>query len=159
MDLEHPQIIAFGLLAAAACWDVARRVIPDAVSAALALSGAAWSAQQFGLAGLGPTALAAAAVFAGGAALFLAGAMGGGDVKLVAAATLWLPAGAVLDFLLLTSLLGAALALVYGAARFAAALTAGAPGGAALAVARRATAPYGVAIAGAGALAIAAGAA
>ncbi|SEA60491.1 prepilin peptidase [Rubrimonas cliftonensis] len=156
--MEQPSIIALGLLAAAAACDAARRLIPDAVSVALAISGAAWSVWHMGPAGFGATALAAAAVFAGGAALFFVGAMGGGDVKLAAAATLWLPVAAVPDFLLLTSLFGAALALAYGAARFAAALAGGAPGGAALVLARRAQAPYGVAIAGAGALIISAGA-
>ncbi len=51
----------------------------------------------------------AAAVFALFAAAFAMGAMGGGDVKMVAALALWLPAGAVLKLLVIMSIAGGAL--------------------------------------------------
>ena len=46
------------------------------------------------------------------ALLFQLGAMGGGDVKMIGALALWLPAGAVLHLLIIMSLAGGALTLV-----------------------------------------------
>ncbi|MEQ9361417.1 MAG: hypothetical protein RLO05_06905, partial [Rhodospirillales bacterium] len=54
----------------------------------------------------------AAAVLAGGTALFAMGAFGGGDVKLMAAVSLWVGPSACLDFILVTALFGGAIALV-----------------------------------------------
>lgn len=56
------------------------------------------------------TLLAAALVFLLGFGCFAAGWMGGGDVKLAAAAVLWLGAEQAIGFLLLTAILGAGLA-------------------------------------------------
>ncbi len=53
----------------------------------------------------------AAAVFAGGALLFARGLIGGGDVKLLAAASLWAGAEAVPPLLVMTALIGGLLAL------------------------------------------------
>jgi prepilin peptidase CpaA len=53
----------------------------------------------------------AALVFAAGAAAFAAGAFGGGDVKLLAAVSLFAGADHVLDFLTVTALVGGALGL------------------------------------------------
>lgn len=53
----------------------------------------------------------AAAVFVIFALLFYLGAMGGGDVKLVAALALWLPAGALLNLLVIMSIGGGVLTL------------------------------------------------
>jgi prepilin peptidase CpaA len=50
-------------------------------------------------------------VFLAFALLFHLGAMGGGDVKLVAALALWLPAGAVLNLLIIMSIVGGVLTL------------------------------------------------
>jgi prepilin peptidase CpaA len=50
-------------------------------------------------------------VFAIFAAAFAAGLMGGGDVKLLAALTLWLPPGAVMLLIVIMSLAGGALTL------------------------------------------------
>ena len=54
----------------------------------------------------------AALVFAGFAALFALGAMGGGDVKLAAALALWVPAAQTLELVLLIALFGGLEALV-----------------------------------------------
>jgi len=54
----------------------------------------------------------ALAVFLGGAVLFARGWLGGGDVKLLSAATLWAGAPQALGLLVVTGLLGGALALI-----------------------------------------------
>jgi prepilin peptidase CpaA len=60
-----------------------------------------------------PGALAVAAVvFAFGLIPFCLGLMGGGDVKLMAAAALWAGPAAALDFVLVTTFLGGLVALV-----------------------------------------------
>lgn len=101
------------LLAAAAVSDARRYVIPNALCAAVALlslpywwaSGAAfWPgyALQVGI---------ALAVFAGFAALFAAGLMGGGDVKLIAALALWLPIGELVQMIAAIAVAGGVLTL------------------------------------------------
>ncbi len=108
---------AIGLLLCAAASDVATRRIPNRLTAALALVGVARLAA--GLAAGGGWAdpaldlAAAGAVLALGAAGFAAGAIGGGDVKLAAAAALWLGAGAVGTFLAFSALAGGVLAAAY----------------------------------------------
>jgi prepilin peptidase CpaA len=144
------------ILAAAALCDARWRIIPNALPLALAAGGAVAAMASGWPSGLW-SALAALAVFAGGAALFALGAMGGGDVKLAAALTLWLPAEQAPAFLLLTSLAGGALALGVAAWRLAADLAGGARAGAAWRAALAAQAPYGVAIAAGGAATLAAG--
>ncbi len=82
-------------------------------------------------------------VFALFFAAFAAGQMGGGDVKMIAALALWLPPGAVLSMLMVMSLLGGALTLLFLADRWR------------RRAAQVAEIPYGIAIAIAGMLAIA----
>ena len=109
--------ILLGTLAAmllVACWfDIRSRTIPNLLNLAIALLAIPfwWSlglplwpdaAFQLGL---------AIVVFALFAAAFALGAMGGGDVKLVAAIALWLPAQAVFALLFIMSLAGGALTL------------------------------------------------
>jgi prepilin peptidase CpaA len=100
-------------LVAAAISDWRSRTITNRLNAAIALlaipfwfaSGLAiWPdmATQVGVAAL---------VFALFAIAFHFGAMGGGDVKLVAALALWLPPGAVLKLLVIMSLAGGLLTL------------------------------------------------
>lgn len=136
------------LLIAAAVSDLRRFTIPNWICAALVVLYALCCviAHQ---AGSAPTALVfpvlpALAVLAAGAAAFQRGWLGGGDVKLLAAATLWMPAGQVFDFLTLVALLGgvlAAVVLVVTRLRPAVAGTTGAVS--------RIRLPYGVAISGA----------
>lgn len=108
---------AAGLFLWAAASDVATRRIPNRLTAALALvglvrlaadlaAGGGWTDPALDLA-------AAAAVLVLGAAGFAAGVLGGGDVKLAAAAALWLGAGALAPFLMVSALAGGLLALAY----------------------------------------------
>ena len=102
------------LLVAAAVGDARRLVIPNWLCAAVAglslpywwASGAAfWPgyALQLGL---------AVAVFTAFAALFAAGLMGGGDVKLLAALALWLPLGELIEMIAVIAVAGGVLTLV-----------------------------------------------
>ena len=89
-------------------------------------------------AGVGAAALdlaAATAVFVAGAVAFRFRLLGGGDVKLIAAAALWLGAAALGPFLLATALAGGALAVGFLLARHARreGLAAGLPYGIAIA--------------------------
>jgi prepilin peptidase CpaA len=109
--------ILVGILAlmvlAAAVWDIRTRTIPNSLNAAIAvLAVPFWfaSGQQvwpdmalhIGI---------AAAVLGLFAVAFAMNAMGGGDVKFVAAVALWLPPGAVVALLVIMSLAGGALTL------------------------------------------------
>jgi prepilin peptidase CpaA len=111
---------AAGLLATAAATDIAWRTIPNRLVLALLVLAAirigldlatAPGLDTFSTAGsdLGVAFL----VFGLGLVAFQFNVMGGGDVKLIAAVALWLGAGAVLDFLMLTAIAGGGLALVY----------------------------------------------
>ncbi len=109
--------ILLGLLAAmllaAAALDLRSRTIPNGLNLAIALLAIPyWGA--VGLALWPDIALqlgVAALVFAAFAGVFALGAMGGGDVKLVAAVALWLPWQGVIVLLVLMSLAGGALTL------------------------------------------------
>jgi len=111
--------ILLGLLAAAllACcwWDLKTRTIPNWLNLAIALGAVAfWIA--VGLPVWPEVALRVAVAFVTFwvfAAAFAMGAMGGGDVKLIAALALWLPWQAVLVLLFLMSIAGGVLTLGY----------------------------------------------
>ena len=111
--------ILLGLLAAAllACcwWDLKTRTIPNWLNLAIALGAVAfWVA--VGLPVWPEVALRVAVAFVTFwvfAAAFAMGAMGGGDVKLIAALALWLPWQAVLVLLFLMSIAGGVLTLGY----------------------------------------------
>ena len=111
--------ILLGLLAAAllACcwWDLKTRTIPNWLNLAIALGAVAfWIA--VGLPVWPEVALRLAVAFVTFwvfAAAFAMGAMGGGDVKLIAALALWLPWQAVLVLLFLMSIAGGVLTLGY----------------------------------------------
>jgi prepilin peptidase CpaA len=68
-------------------------------------------AVEHDLTGLWPALAAGAGVLAGGTALFAAGLVGGGDVKLAAAVAVWVGTGALSEFLVVTTLAGGLLAL------------------------------------------------
>jgi prepilin peptidase CpaA len=100
-------LVALAALAAAALGDIASRRIPNPVVAVVALAGLS---RQL-LAGAPVPALAAAAcVLLAAALLWLRGLIGGGDVKLLAASSLLVPAALVPAFLLATALAGGGLA-------------------------------------------------
>jgi prepilin peptidase CpaA len=138
---------AVALLLAAAGTDIVSRRIPNRLVLALALLGMVRilhdmiAADAVATAMLGALAdlAVASAVFAAGAVLFHLRALGGGDVKLIAAASLFVGAAAVPTLLLLTALAGGALALVCLVGFAAVGLGALRPG-----------LPYGVAIAAGG---------
>jgi prepilin peptidase CpaA len=108
-------LAAIGLFAAAAVVDGRSRRIPNPLPGGLALLGILRIATDLAAgAGLGAAALdlaAATAVFLAGAVAFRFRLLGGGDVKLIAAAALWLGAAALGPFLLATALAGGALAI------------------------------------------------
>lgn len=108
--------LALCLLAVAALSDVAFRRIPNGIAAALALLGGVRHGVA-GLAVLGTAAAAAAAVGVAAAVLWHRGLLGGGDVKLIAAAALLVPTDAVPTLLLAVPLAGGVLALVHLALR------------------------------------------
>ena len=105
---------AAGLLLIAAAWtDIRSRTIPNVLNAAIALLAIPWwwalgwtlwpeIAIQIGL---------ALAVFAIFAAAFAIGAMGGGDVKLIAALALWLPLAPLARMLIIMAVIGGVLTL------------------------------------------------
>ena len=103
-----------GLMAAAAVEDIRRLVIPNAVVAGLCVL---WplhlaAAPSFTIVGSLCAAGCAAAVFLVGALLFSRGLIGGGDVKLLAAATLWAGPASTPALLVVTGVLGGLLTLV-----------------------------------------------
>jgi prepilin peptidase CpaA len=105
---------ALAALLVAACWcDVRARTIPNGLNLAIALLALPfwWSCRL----PLWPDAAlqlaVAGAVFGLFAIAFALGAMGGGDVKLVAAVALWLPFQAVAALLFIMSVAGGVLTL------------------------------------------------
>jgi prepilin peptidase CpaA len=130
----------------AAVEDLRRLVIPNAVVMGLCTL---WPLQL----ALAPTisltdsavaALCAASVFGAGVMLFSRGLMGGGDVKLLTAATLWAGPGLTPELLIVTAVLGGLLSLcLLSPLALRAVFAPAAP------AAKRIPVPYGVAIAGA----------
>ena len=101
-----------GLLALAVVTDLEAMRIPNRICLAIA---ALYPVHVLAAGGPvdWPGALAvAAAVFAFGLIPFCLGLMGGGDVKLMAAAALWAGPAAALDFVLVTTFLGGVMAMV-----------------------------------------------
>jgi prepilin peptidase CpaA len=104
-----------GLMATAALEDFRRLIIPNGLILGLCIL---WplhvvTLPMLTLAAAGGASLCAAAVFVVGALLFSRGLIGGGDVKLLAAATLWAGPAATLPLLVLTGLLGGLLSLLF----------------------------------------------
>ncbi|MET0365343.1 MAG: prepilin peptidase [Sphingobium sp.] len=107
-------ILLAAMLVWAAITDLRARIISNGLNAAIALIAPLywWS---MGLSPWPDMALQlalCAGVFAVFATLFAMGMMGGGDVKMLAALTLWLPAGALMSLLVLMALLGGVLTVV-----------------------------------------------
>src|SRR4051794_14756500 len=103
------------VMAVAAVEDFRRLTIPNLLPLLLCASWPLYVAVAPGAGGV-PGALGAAgcalAVFLGGAVLFARGWFGGGDVKLLSAATLWAGAPQTLGLLVLTGIFGGVLALI-----------------------------------------------
>lgn len=137
--------VAAALLLALAAWrDVATRIIPDGLCAAIALLGVALRLGE-GLPALLATLAAAAALFLGLLLLAMLGLMGGGDLKLATAIALGLPPLGVYQLVVATALAGGVLALLYvmlaRVVRPAAGARAGPPAPATPPIARRRDAP------------------
>ena len=96
----------------AMAWDVATYEIPDTLSVVLVVVGVAALLAGPGWAALGGHALTALAAFGFGLAMFALGQWGGGDVKFLAAASLWLGWPFLLGYLLVVAAAGGVLALV-----------------------------------------------
>ena len=144
-----------GLMATAAFEDLRRLIIPNGLILGLCVLWPLYvaTAPMLTLLAAGTAALYAVAVFLVGALLFSRGLIGGGDVKLLAAATLWDGPAATISLFVLTSLLGGLLCLLLltpiGALIAAAQPIVGDPGNPAHPRANRFFVPYGVAIAAA----------
>ncbi len=111
--LQYPLLFAFLLLMMGAVYsDITRMEIPNGVSASVAVLYIVFAV--FSPAAGTPMAavLTAAGLFAGGAILFYLGAMGGGDVKLMAAIGLWSGPSLLAGFLVVVGLVGGLLAVI-----------------------------------------------
>ena len=150
--------IAVSLLLLAAWRDIASRLIPNSLCLCLAVTGLSVRLLD-GPAALAVSVLAALALFAALLVAWRFRVLGGGDVKLLAAAACGLPPASVADLLVLTALCGGALAFVHLALRRLPRPPTPAPGASLLRrvcaaerwrIRRHAPLPYGVAIAGGG---------
>ncbi|HTI81070.1 MAG TPA: prepilin peptidase [Acetobacteraceae bacterium] len=101
------------LLLYTGCTEIAARMIPNAVCLMLATLGITHqmllaNPRQFGMSLIAATCVFLALLF-----VFTRGWIDGGDVKLLTAVSIGLPADAVMHFLTITVLAGGVLALVY----------------------------------------------
>jgi prepilin peptidase CpaA len=101
------------LLVWAAASDMHRYIIPNRISLSLLILYPGY-AVTLSPAEIGVATAIAAAVFLVGAALFSFGIMGGGDVKLLAATSLWAGGAYFPVFVMLTAAAGGVLALWWG---------------------------------------------
>lgn len=111
-------LLFIGLILAAAACDIRSMLIPNWISIVLALSFpfAAWAAGM-SWAEIGLHALIGVLVFVAGFILFSINVLGGGDVKVIAAASVWTGAAALSPFAFWTTAAGGVLALVMLIAR------------------------------------------
>jgi prepilin peptidase CpaA len=102
------------LLLVAVLGDIKSRTIPNWLNGLIALLALPywWTAGLLLWPDIAVHFAVAAAVFGLFALAFMAGMMGGGDVKLLAALALWLPPGAVLKLLVIMSIAGGVLTIV-----------------------------------------------
>jgi len=152
--LQTGCLIAFAAFLLAAAWQDLRSMrIADGLSLAIVAAFGVWAAAglysgTYSLSRLGISAACAAGLFGLGAVAFAAGAIGGGDVKLLTAAGLFAGPTLLADFLLITAIVGGIIGL---------AVLAGAPigpasarGAATMRGRLRSGLPYGPAIAAGG---------
>jgi prepilin peptidase CpaA len=116
-SLQIACLIAFALLLVTAAWQDLRTMhIADALSLAIVLAFVVWALSgladgTFSLSGLGFAAACAVGVFGVGAVAFALGSLGGGDVKLLAASSLFAGPALMFDFVMVTALAGGLLSL------------------------------------------------
>src|SRR5215472_10206521 len=109
---QSAPLFAFaGLMTLAALEDLRRLIIPNALTLALCVLWPLYALAHPTLFDTLGSLGCALAVFLVGALMFSRGYLGGGDVKLLAVATLWAGPGGTLPLLLLTGVLGGMLAL------------------------------------------------
>jgi prepilin peptidase CpaA len=114
----HPHLVPLagfaGLMVTAAFQDFRRLIIPNTLTLSLCILWLLYlaTAPSITLAAGFVAAGCGLAVFLAGAVLFSRGLIGGGDVKLLAAATLWAGPDATMPLLILTGVFGGVLALV-----------------------------------------------
>lgn len=121
-----PLALFVGLLCLAALTDLQEYRIPNSVTLAIAVLYPAYALLPgVGTDVLGAVLLAAVAL-AVGTGLFALGVLGGGDVKLIAAVSLWVGPAVFVEFLLIMAVCGGVIGLVqssqwrFGLAQFAA---------------------------------------
>jgi len=108
-------LVAFALLLLLAAWQDLRTMrIADSLSLAIVAVFAVWALSgvalgTLSLSTIGLAVVCAVVLFGAGAAAFAVGAFGGGDVKLLAAASLFAGPALISDFLMVTALAGGAL--------------------------------------------------
>jgi prepilin peptidase CpaA len=101
------------LLVVAVWGDITRFTIPNWLNATIALLAPAyWYGANFGVTEIGIQLALAAAVFLVFAGAFALGVMGGGDVKMLGAISLWLRPDQIPMMLVVMSLIGGALTLI-----------------------------------------------
>ena len=116
-QLQVGCLLALAVLLIAAGWQDLQTMrisnrLPAAVVAAFAVWAAAgWALGTLSVADLGATSVCAAVVFGLGGLVFATGALGGGDVKLLTAVTLFAGPDLLADFLMVTAVTGGALGL------------------------------------------------
>jgi prepilin peptidase CpaA len=105
--------VLLALAATAGAWDLCRRRIPNALTYPAALTGFAIAACGAGATSTADSVLGAAAALICGAPLFLAGGMGGGDVKLLAAIGALVGPAGLMHTALLALIIGSAASIVW----------------------------------------------
>ena len=103
-------ILGAGLALAAAC-DLAERRIPNVLVAAIAIAGLAAREWAGGAPALVDASLSGTTILLALLVPWAAGVLGGGDVKLAAAAAVWLPPTRLGAFLVYTAVAGGPVAL------------------------------------------------
>ena len=112
LELQFAALLGFaGLMLVAAIEDLRRLIIPNALIVALCLIWPLFVAAAPTVYNVAGGLGCALAVFLAGAVCFSRGWLGGGDVKLLAAAALWAGPSQTPTLLLLTGMLGGVLAL------------------------------------------------
>jgi prepilin peptidase CpaA len=112
--LFMPPLVCIGLVLVASLCDIAVRTIPNRLALALAIAGIGTAVVDGYIFG---SLLAAAGIFVVSALCWRRGWMGGGDVKLLGAAALGMPAGSALTFVAAVAIAGGVLAAFYLVAR------------------------------------------
>jgi len=113
LHLQYVALIGFAaLMLAAAFEDLRRLTIPNLLPLGLCLLWPLYAFSQLGWAVILGAIACATVVFVAGALCFSRGLLGGGDVKLLTAASLWAGPTGTLSLLVVTGVLGGLLALI-----------------------------------------------